>query len=122
MTFTRWQLRSYGCFAQNLMMTNPKMIEGTAKAMLNHSTASGLNQMSNIPGIGPVKIVWRGVRWWCWWGVGWNGSMMAQDPEMVSEAGGGVILVEICLRMEIKGAKRRRRRVCLTKHPPRCIL
>lgn len=57
MIFTLWQLRSYGCFAQNLMITKPKMIEGTAKEMLNHSTASGLNQISSIPGIGPVNIV-----------------------------------------------------------------
>lgn len=60
MTLTLWQLRSYFCFAQHLMAKNPKNIDGTAKEMLNHSTASGLNQMSSIPGSGPVKIAWGG--------------------------------------------------------------
>ena len=56
MTLTLWQLKSYFCLAQIRIAITEKNIEGTAKEMLNHSTALGLNQISNMPGSGPVKI------------------------------------------------------------------
>lgn len=52
---TLWQLRSNLCLAHTLMAMNENKIDGTEKAMLNHSTALGLNQMSSMAGSGPTK-------------------------------------------------------------------
>lgn len=56
---TLWQLRSNLCLAHSLIATNENKMDGTEKAILNHSTALGLNQMSSIAGSGPTKTVCR---------------------------------------------------------------